>query len=366
MKIAILGIRGVPARHGGFETFAENFCLYLIEKGWKVTVYCQVVGDGDFYEDEWNGVQRVHIPVKKEGAIGTIIFDLLSTLHACKKRTPVLTLGYNTAIFNILYKIYRIKNIINMDGIEWKRGKWNFLERTWLRLNEYIGAKVGNHLIADHPEIKKHLSRYVEQNKITTIPYGAVKVSDPDINLLDKYKLEKNCYAILIARPEPENSILEIVTAYSSKKRGMPLVVLGQYYPAVSPYHRQVLSAASEEVVFLGALYDHALVQSLRFYARFHFHGHTVGGTNPSLVEALGASSPVLAHDNRFNRWVAGGGAHYFSSVEECSEKIGLLIESNDLIEKMKKSSFIQYKEKFTFSLIHEKYEKMLIKEFNI
>lgn len=360
MNIQILGTRGIPAQHGGFESFAENFSLYLVKKGWQVTVYCQVEGLGRMYEDNWRGVHLVHIPVNQKGAVGTIIFDWKSTWHAAGRKNPVLTLGYNTAIFCIIYRIKGIKNIINMDGIEWQRKKWSFLEKTWLYVNEKLAAILGNHLVADHPEIKNHLARFTSTEKITIIPYSADIIDSADIQEIITFGLEKNNYTILIARPEPENLILEIVQAYSQKRRGMPLVILGEYTPDSNEYHKQVICAAGDEIQFVGAIYNKTTVQALRFFARCYIHGHTVGGTNPSLVEALGAGSPILAHNNKFNRWVAGEGAKYFSSIEECSQKLEIILEDDSLNASMRKSSYQQIKNNFTSEKIHKAYEDII------
>lgn len=361
MKLQILGTRGIPAQHGGFETFAEHFAIYLQQQGWQVTVYCQEKGSGGIYEDEWRGIHRVHIPVSQRGAKGTVVFDWKSTIHAAKRRVCVLTLGYNTAIFSILYRMKGIKNLFNMDGIEWRRRKWGFGERAWLYINEKLGGWLGNYLIADHPEIKNHLERFVSGSKITIIPYGADILSTADESLLIPFSLEQNRYALVIARPEQENSILEIVKAFSQIKRGIPLIVLGSYTPDSNKFHKAVLSAAGSEVKFIGAIYDKNVVQALRFFARFYIHGHTVGGTNPSLVEALGAGTPVLAHDNRFNRWVAGEGACFFSSEEQCAERISRLLQEDGIISSMRKHSFQQMRDNFTWDKIHQTYEQLLL-----
>ncbi|VAW65696.1 Alpha-D-GlcNAc alpha-1,2-L-rhamnosyltransferase [hydrothermal vent metagenome] len=355
-SISILGIRGIPAQHGGFETFAEYLAPYMVKHGWKVTVYCQIDGTGNIYEDEWQGIRRVNIPVSKKGAKGTIIFDWKSTLHAAKTRDTILTLGYNTALFCILYRLKGLKNIINMDGIEWKRDKWTFLERTWLYINERAGCLLGNHLIADHPEIKKHLASRVNEKKITMIPYGSDKIESADANQLKQFKLKENEYAIIIARPEPENSILEIVTAFSNKKRKQKLVVLGNFDKADPQYTKKIKNAASEDVVFPGAIYDKSVIQALRYYTCLYIHGHTVGGTNPSLVEALGAGNAVLAHDNKFNRWVAGEKNIYFTSIENCESQLDKILNNAELIKSMQDFSKDKHKEMFTWELILDKY----------
>ena len=121
--IIVLGIRGIPAQHGGFETFAEYLCLFLIERDWNVTVYCQEDGTGSLYESEWKGIKRIHIPINNTGPLGTIIFDLKSVIHSLRSNGVFLTLGYNTAIFNVLHRLKGKQNIINMDGI------WMFFAR---------------------------------------------------------------------------------------------------------------------------------------------------------------------------------------------------------------------------------------------
>lgn len=358
--IRILGTRGIPAQHGGFETFAESLSLYLVARGWAVTVYCQTEGEGEIFEDHWQGIRRVHVPAPGSGSIGTVIFDWRSTVHACKEKGLVLTLGYNTAVFCLLYRLKGIVNLINMDGLEWKRKKWPWYAKAWLYLNERLGCWLGNHLIADHPAIKAHLATRVSPGKITMIPYGADPITTAEVSRLDSYLIEPNQYGIVIARPEPENNVLEIVEAFSHKPRGMDLVVLGDYRPEENDYHRRVVNAASKEIKFIGAIYEKATIHALRLYARFYVHGHSVGGTNPSLVEALGASSPVLAHDNKFNRWVAGSGAHYFANTEECSKHLDTYCEDDTgMFEARRDSSTQQFEKRFKWETVHQQYEAL-------
>jgi glycosyltransferase involved in cell wall biosynthesis len=358
-----MGSRGVPGGHGGFETFAENLALYLVEKGWLVTVYCQESFEDyqEIRESEWHGVRRVHIPVSRGGAIGTIIFDFLTIRHAARVGGPVLTLGYNTAAFNAWFRVKRIKNLINMDGIEWRREKWRWYEKAWLRLNERLGCLFGNHLVADHPGIREHLLKLVRSEKITMIPYGAREVMEADDTLLRRYDLEPKGYAIVIARPEPENSILDIVAAFSAKKRGVKLVVLGNVDKSTL-YQSMILDAASDEVCFLGAIYDHDVLDALRFYALLYVHGHKVGGTNPSLVEALGSGQPILAHDNDFNRWVAQSAAVYFNDAAACERMFDALLDSPERLENLATESRARFTSSFQWSSILSQYELLISK----
>ena len=360
-RLLILGTRGVPANHGGFETFAEALSTYLVQKGWRVTVYCQEDWNRTtMYETMWGRVRRVHIPVKQTGALGTIIFDLKAALHARKQPTMALTLGYNTAIFNVLQRLRGKANLFNMDGIEYRRAKWGPVAKLWFWINERIACKTGTHLIADHPDIKAHLATRTREKRITMIPYGADVITDSSTAPLHEFGLESGKFSTVIARPEPENSILEIVQGFSQQPRGHTLVVLGDF-DENNTYHQQVLASASSEVKFLGAIYDKPTVRALRYHSYLYVHGHQVGGTNPSLVEALGAGNPVLAHDNPFNRWVAGAeAAVYFSDSASCAAQFTDLLDHPDHALAMKKAARLRHAEQFTWELVLAEYEKLL------
>lgn len=359
MKLSILGSRGIPAHHGGFETFAEQFSLYLVGRGHEVTVYCQTGDKNEVREDMWRGVRRV-VLYGKPGPAGTIRFDLKAALHALRHDALILTLGYNTAVFSMLYVLCGRVSLMNMDGLEWKREKWSALQRLWLRCNEYAGARLSTHLIADHPEIGKHLQTLVPQEKITVIAYGAdaVTASDPDI--LRQWNCEPNNYALCVARPEPENSLLSIVRAFSKKPRGYSLLVLGALRTD-NAYHQLLRESASDEVVFPGAIYAKKHVNSLRFSARMYLHGHRVGGTNPSLVEALAAGAPVVAHKNPFNQGVAGPQAKYFASEEELDNILTRLEGDPEELEVMRRASFNRHAESFALEMVHSAYEELLL-----
>lgn len=358
-RLRILGIRGIPAAHGGFETFAEHLALYLVRRGWEVIVYCQEPGSGPVTIDDWMGVQRVRIPTPGDGARATVVFDWHATLHAASHSDLCLTLGYNTAVFCGWLRLKGIPNLINMDGIEWKRGKWGRLARGWFWLNDWLGCWLGNHLIADHPQIREHLLTRTHAGKITMIPYGADRVPAAPLGPIEDLGLRSGQYYTLIARPEPENSVLEVVEGFSRRKRGLKLAVLG-HFDRSHPYQRAVLDAASPEVVFLGPIYDKNVLASLRFHCRAYVHGHTVGGTNPSLVEALGAGNAVIARDNAFNRWVAGDGAVYFSDAHECALCFDDITNNPGLVEALRRNSRLRHAESFEWDAVLAQYERLL------
>ncbi len=359
-RLAILGTRGIPAQHGGFETFAERLALYMSERGTEVTVYCQIAKGQEQPQRTWRGVRLIDVPVSRDDAWGTIIFDWKSTRMAAREGATLLTLGYNTGLFASIPRRKHLANLINMDGMEWKRRKWRWPERAWLYLNERCACWLGSHLIADHPIIAEHLLSRTRSDRITVIPYGADELVEADPAHLSHLGLQREQYALVIARPEPENSVLEIVEAFSCRPRGIRLIVLGDFRPGMNAYHRQVLEAASDDVLFPGAIYDARVLAALRVHCRLYIHGHTVGGTNPSLVEALGAGSAVLAHDNEFNRWVAGGGARYFRDADQCDALLTELLADPDELTQMRAASRDRHAEQFTWEGVLAAYDALL------
>ena len=327
----ILGTRGIPAAHGGFETFAERLALYLISRGVSVTVYCQSDDPADEVgrEDSWHGIHRVHFCPKRGGVAGTMQFDLACARHVLKQPGSDLVLGYNTAIFNVLQRLKGRQVFMNMDGIEWKRKKWSKPAKLWLFLNEVIGSNTATAPIADHPEIARHVEKRC-RNRAIMIPYGSDIIGAASDQPVRELGLTPGRYFVSIARIEPENSILEIVEAHRAAETSTDLAVLGRLDPA-NAYHRKVRAAGGNRTLYPGAIYDEEVVRSLRFHARGYMHGHQVGGTNPSLVEALGAGNAVIAHDNPFNRWTAGKDQRYFTDRESCAGHIRAFA-TNDLI----------------------------------
>lgn len=360
--VRILGTHGVPANYGGFETAAENIARYLAQHGWRAIVYCQTDEGGPTYEDEWDGIERVNISVPDLGWLGTAKFDWLSILHAIKHRDICLTFGYNTGIFNALQRIVRIPNVINMDGIEWSRKRWGFLRQVVLYVNERFAAVFGNELVADHPELYSYLRTRAPARKITTITYGAHHIDNAPTEPVKRLGLEPCGYLTLIARPIPENSILELVRGFSVKTRGIRLVVLGDYDGENDRYHREVLDAASSEVMFLGAIFDSAVVQALRYHSLGYLHGHTVGGTNPSLVEALAAGNAVVAHANKYNTWVAGDAGLYFTTASEVAKCIDELLGNPEVRATLGRNALKRFNTEFTWDHVAGQYEALLLK----
>lgn len=358
--LRILGCRGVPAAHGGFETFAEKLALYLVEQGWRVVVYGQLPGSGPLQHDLWRGIERVQVPSGGDNAAATVWFDWRCISHARQHRQDLcLTLGYNTALFTLRLRAAGITHLINMDGIEWRRAKWSLGVRAWFWLNDWAGCRLADHLIADHPEIATHLRTRTRPDRISTILYGADPVPDASPLPVRAFGLQPGGYCTLVARIEPENSVLEIVQAYSCRPRGLPLVVVGPMHER-SPYAQAVHRAAGPEVRFLGSVFEPATLAALRRHARLHIHGHQVGGTNPSLVEALAAGNPVLVQDNSFNRWVAGPAAACFTDIASCDAQLSHLLGDSDRLTHMAEAARVRHQQAFSWEGVLQAYRLLL------
>ena len=368
--VLILGARGIPAAHGGFETFAEKFALYMVDRGWNITVYCQREADdehrdGEIEIDHWRGVRRITITVPDAGPFSTILFDWRSMRHARKERGVPLVLGYNTACFLPLLRAQGRPVVTNMDGVEWKRAKWSGPVKAWFLLNEFIACAFSTELIADHPEIQAHLARRFVGDKVTMIPYGAERIADADQGLLAPHGLAPDKFVVSIARIEPENSVLEMVRAFSRRRRPFEFVCLGNLDPS-NAYHRKVRYAASEQVRFPGAIYDKPTVAAMRRHALAYLHGHTVGGTNPSLVEALGAGSAVIAHRNKYNVWTAGEEQFFFSSEDECDALYDHVAYDPNSVAQARQAAVRQHQTLFTWDRVLLYYEAVCARTLQV
>jgi glycosyltransferase involved in cell wall biosynthesis len=271
----------------------------------------------------------------------------------------ILTLGYNTGFLALWLRLRRRANFINMDGIEWKRAKYSLPARAYLWITERMAANSGADLIADHPVIEQRLRKIAPRARVTMIPYGGDRLDSGDPAILARLGLASGGYFTLIARPEAENSILEIVEAFSAEDSGAKLVVLGRYDPAV-PYQARVLAAAGPDVIFPGAIYDKDVLRALRTHCIAYVHGHQVGGTNPSLVEAMAAGNAVIAHDNAFTRWVAGDGALYFADRDQFRQAVRHLMGDASVRQAMQAASVDRWRQDFAWPNILGAYQRLL------
>jgi glycosyltransferase involved in cell wall biosynthesis len=316
LKIAILGTRGVPNNYGGFEHIAGYLSKGLVEKGHDVTVYNS--NQHPYQANEWFGVHIVHCvdPEHLIGVPGQFIYDFNCILDARKKNFDIiLMLGYTSS--SIWGWLYPKKSIVitNMDGLEWLRTKYSKPVRSFLKFAEKLAVKSSMFHVADSPVIKDYLdSKYKINSKY--LGYGAGLNPVSDESLLEEYGLIRDQYFLLMARLEPENNIEMVLNGFCLTSSKLKFIVIGN---TANAYGKFLVKKYKFEkrIVFLGAIFDEVKVQSITTFCKLYFHGHSVGGTNPSLLDAMAAKAPLAIHNNPFNCSVVKGNALHFSNATD-------------------------------------------------
>ncbi len=350
MKIAVLGSRGIPNRYGGFEEMAERICPLWVKAGHQVTVY--TISDHPDKLQELDGVQITHIfnPEKTFGLAGQFIYDYHCIRDARKKDFDlILQLGYTTSgIWSFLWP--RKKTITNMDGLEHQRAKYKGLLANFLRWSERRAAKRSKLLVADNPMIADYLKKY--KTPCTTIAYGAAVVESSNKQLLEELGLPCENFVLHIGRVQPDNHVKEILEA--AKQSGTTLIAVGDY---TTSYGRKLHKAYADckNIIFPGTIYDKGLVNALRMHCDAYLHGHSAGGTNPALLEAMGCGAFVLAHSNPFNASVLGGLGGLWSGEEELAAMLQNL-PNKQVKEEQGKLAQERIKEHFNWPKIAQQY----------
>ncbi|MEZ5734210.1 MAG: DUF1972 domain-containing protein [Novosphingobium sp.] len=311
MKLAIVGSVGLPAKYGGFETLVENLALHhdanRIECA--VTVYCSAKFYAD-RPDRFHNVELKYIPLGANGP-QSIPYDIVSMFSALWNGADViLVLGVSGAIAIPLLRLLGSARVVtNVDGIEWKRAKWRSASRWFLRLSERIAAKWSHVVIADNAEIAKHIMAHYGV-ACNVIPYGGDHVLATCADDSAREELPSR-FALAICRIEPENNVAMIVEAFA-RQPAIDLVFVGNWSASAYGLGIREHFAGIPHLHLLDPVYDAARLKSLREGASVYIHGHSAGGTNPSLVEAMHCHDLVLAFDCGFNRSTTEGAAHYF------------------------------------------------------
>jgi glycosyltransferase involved in cell wall biosynthesis len=330
LKIAILGTRGVPNNYGGFEHIAGYLSRGLVKKGHEVTVYNS--SRHPYKEKSWYGVNIIHCfdPEYLIGVPGQFVYDF-NCINDTRKRNYdiILMLGYtSSSVWGFLYPKKAII-ITNMDGLEWRRTKYSKPVRNFLKLAEKLAIRSSGFHVADSPVIKEYLDKKFNiQSRY--IGYGAELHPSADENYLAEYGLRKKDYFLLMARMEPENSIEMILDGYCRSNSLKKFIVIGN---TGNKYGTYLINKFRDKkgIVFLGAIFDEQKVQSIVAFCSLYFHGHTVGGTNPSLLDAMAARAPLAIHNNPFNKSVIKRNALRFANSKDVCDIIHSNNYSNEL-----------------------------------
>lgn len=361
-SIAILGTKGIPNAYGGFEQFAEYLSIYLKKNNFDVTVY------NPHYRNElenYYGVKiiRKYCPENLIGSSAHFIYDFLCLKDAINKNFDlILELGYHSlAPSLLLLNKKNSKILINMDGLEWKRSKWGRLTKKYIKYAEKISVFNSQYLISDNYGIQDYIFKKYNK-KSYMIAYGAETNLSFDENILEDFNLTREDYHLIIARIEPENNIEMILDGFlSSNLQKDKFLIIGSHN---NKYGKYLLEKYSnyKNISFFGGLYDFNQLNTLRRFAKIYFHGHSVGGTNPSLIEAMAARAFIFAHSNIFNKNVLENNAFYFNESNDVKD---LLNDYNHISSR--KDKYIQknlnlVSKNFTWEIICCQYKELIEK----
>lgn len=312
MKISILGTRGIPNNYGGFEQFAENVSQQFVKHGLDVTVYGT---SSHLYKNKsYQDITIKHISCYENilGSASQFLYDYLCLKDAVKNRPDIIIMcGYgSSAPALLLVNRKKIKIITNMDGFEWKRDKYNFITKKLLKIFERIAVSKSDVVLADHRIIQEYFSEKYPC-KPALISYGATIPQDFSQASLQNFNLTPYNYYITIGRYEPENQAGLIIKAWEESGSKLDLCVVTNNDEIITRYSQ------NSRIRFIRGLYDYSTLSDLRRFSMACIHGHTVGGTNPSLLEAMASQAFIIAHGNDFNKSILEGNALFFDSADE-------------------------------------------------
>ena len=326
MHIAILGTRGVPAQYGGFETAVEEVGARLVALGHEVTVYAR---NPDQTLASFKGMRVINLPAVHNRFTETLSHTALSSVHTIARDRPDVAVVMNSGNAPLVPVLVRagIPTVVHMDGLESRREKWRGMGARYYRWAERKAVKWADRVIADSRAIQKTLDREY-RCAAEFIPYGA-EVIAPGVDRLGELDLVRRDYHLVVARFEPENHVLEAVQAYRISDETRPLMVVGSS-PYSHWYTQKVENSAKGDgrIRLVGGIYDQELLNQLYANCRTYIHGHSVGGTNPSLLRAMGAGAPVMAFDCVFNREVLADRGLFWSSVVDLTNNFDEIANS--------------------------------------
>jgi glycosyltransferase involved in cell wall biosynthesis len=357
MKIAILGTRGIPNNYGGFEQVTEYISAGLVAKGHEVFVYNS--HNHPFQNSELRGVQIIHCydPEYLIGTPGQFIYDFNCIRDAGKRDFDlILFMGYTSS--SIWRRFFPKKPVIvsNMDGLEWQRKKYSKPVQFFLRYAEKLAVKYSHFHIVDSMEILRY---YKNKYGITCeyIPYGASLSREEKEGVLNAYGLTAKNYYLLMARMEPENNVDLILEGFQKSNSSKKFMVIGN---TKNNYGRLMLKkyADDKRIVFTGSIFDQDIVDTLRTNSVVYFHGHSVGGTNPSLLEAMASKTVIAAHDNGFNKSILRNNAFYFTNPVDVKNLIEL--PETNTSDAWIENNFNEIKDQFNWQKIIDQYNLFL------
>lgn len=327
--VAIIGTVGLPANYGGFETLAEYLTKELAHK-FELSVFCSAKRLKE-KPTTYNNAKLHYINLEANG-VQSIPYDIISIAKALTFADTLVILGVSGCIVLPFVKVISKKKIIvNIDGLEWKREKWNKYAKAFLKFSEKIAVKYADVIVTDNKVIQDYvLSEYAKPSEL--IAYGGDHVTKESITpeTLQQYPFLSNPYAFKVCRIEPENNVHMILEAFAAQKT-LPLVIIGNWDRSDYGRNLKQLYKDSTNLYLLDPIYDQYLLNQLRSNCHIYVHGHSAGGTNPSLVEAMALELPIFAFDVGYNRESTENSANYFKSPKELLDLINNSYETKIL-----------------------------------
>ena len=356
MRIAILGTRGIPARYGGFETFAEELSTRLVERGHQVTVYCRE----RYAEKTYRGVSLVYLPTWRHKYFDTLAHTCISTLHLIFHRVDVaLYCNAANAIFTFWPRLVWIPVALNVDGLERKRKKWNRLARTWYLISERLATFCPNVAISDARKIAEYyLERYGKRSEF--IPYGAEVGALPEIDVLGTLGLTPGEYFLYVSRMEPENNALLVRESFEQVATSLQLALIGDA-PYAEEYIQRVRTTTDPRIVMPGAIYGRGYHELLS-HCYAYIHATEVGGTHPALIEAMGRGALVLYLNTPENAEVAGDAGIPFEAQELPGKLAELLEMPSQERAEWGRRAMARVTEQYSWDAVTGQYEALLLR----
>ncbi len=360
MKIAIMGIRGIPANYGGFETFAEELSTRLVNKRHKVTVYGRS-NTIDYKEPYYKGVRIVILPTIGHKYLDTVVHTPLCVLHALKERYNVILICNSAnAIYTWLPRVFGTPVALNVDGLEWKRAKWSIIGQWFYKISEWFATFMASVIITDSRDIEKYyVKKFKKESRF--IPYGAPVEKVETKEALDKFGVEPNKYILYVSRFEPENNPHLIVQAFEKAKTDFKLVMVGDA-PYSSSFIKKLKSTKDPRIIFTGYVFGKGY-REFQSHAYFYVQATEVGGTHPALLEGMGYGNCVLATDVPEQREVLGDAGFFFNQTGngELTKKMQYLLDNPIVVEKAGKKSVKIIEENYTWERVADAYENLFI-----
>jgi len=361
MKIAIMGIRGIPANYGGFETFVENLAPRLVQRGHEVTVYgrSNII---DHKEDFYKGVRIKVLPTISHKYLDTVAHTFVSTVYSFfKKYDVVFICNSANALFTFIPRLMGKPVVLNVDGLEWKRQKWNLAGKAFYKISEQLATFLPNVIVSDARDVEKYYQQKYHKKSVY-IPYGAPEKKIETKETLQRFGLKPRDYILYVSRMEPENNAHKVVQAFEKARTDKRLVMVGDA-PYATEYIRNLRSTKDERIIFTGYVFGQGY-RELQSNAYFYVQATEVGGTHPALVEGMGYGNCVLANDVPEHREVLGKAGIFYNShgSEVLYKKMQYLIDNPAVVEKYRQIVLDRVRRKYSWEAVTNDYENLFYK----